>query len=119
MGDFELVNLRSDLTGDSSYDYHAVRYWSAPDGQAGNEHGIVVAASNDFDVHWSSTIDGVPDHFMGTGEDEGLSTEALVLISVGTVAGIALLAFFCTVSEEPVGVRGWAAALRSQRGAPQ
>jgi len=92
--DFELVNLRSDLTGDSSYDYHAVRYWSAPDGQAGNEHGIVVAASNDFDVHWSSTIDGVPDHFMGAGEDEGLSTEALVLISVGTVAGIALLAFF-------------------------
>ena len=71
--DFELINQRNDLSGDSSYVYHPVRYWSAPDpsevdaaGKVLHPHGNVAAASDDYDVHWSSSMtDGTipPDQF--------------------------------------------------------
>jgi len=101
--DFELVNQRKDLSADkSTYGYHPVRYWSAPDpsqvdaeGELLHPHGNVAAASEDYDVHWSSTMtDGNVPHHSFAAESEGMSQETLILISVGSVAGLFGVIFF-------------------------
>ena len=101
--DFELVNLRSDLSGDDSYVYHPVRYWSAADPNDVDEngnlrfpHGSVTSASEDYDVHWSATMTNgmVPNDQFTASDDHGMSKAALSLMSVGSVFTLLAVAFF-------------------------
>ena len=100
--EFELINLRDDLpvvrrSSDvvETHDWHSVATWTPP--ADGESFGSIELNAEKL-INWGTGLDNLgvapPDYMEEPSVNEDISKESLLLIAIGSVAGVLAIGFF-------------------------